>query len=239
MGSKLPVWAVIPAAGSGSRMRSGIAKQYLEFHGKGIIEHCLDRLLSFAGIDGAVVVLSEDDEHWERIGYESNKPLFTAIGGSERLDSVYSGLETLRESCGNDVIALVHDAVRPLVSHHDLGRVIDAARANGGGAILAAPVADTLKRQDDQMGIAATEAREGLWRALTPQVFHLQPLMSALKRVIDDEISITDDAQAREMAGYRPSLVNGSADNFKITSPGDLELAEMIWLHQRNQHDNK
>ncbi|MCP4336146.1 MAG: 2-C-methyl-D-erythritol 4-phosphate cytidylyltransferase [Gammaproteobacteria bacterium] len=239
MGSKAGVWAIIPAAGSGSRMQSSTSKQYLAFQGKTIIEHCLDRLLSHVDIDGAVVVLNESDDHWDHLAYAADKPLFTAVGGSERQHSVYSGLTALQYRCGNDVIALVHDSVRPLVSHGDLDKVIDAARANEAGAILATPVADTLKLQNEQKGIASTLSREYLWRALTPQVFHLAPLLNALKRVIDDEIAITDDAQALEMNGYAPTLVSGSADNMKITSPGDLELAEMIWLHQRDQHNDE
>jgi len=239
MGSKVGVWAIIPAAGSGSRMHSSTAKQYLAFQGKTIIEHCLDRLLSHDDIDGAVVVLSEDDAHWDNLAYAADKPVFTAIGGSERQHSVYSGLTTLQYRYGNDVIALVHDSVRPLVSHGDLGKVIAAARNNEAGAILATPVADTLKLQNEAMEIASTMSREHLWRALTPQVFHLAPLLNALKRVIDDEVAITDDAQALEMIGYAPALVSGSVDNFKITSPGDLQLAEMIWLHQRDQHDDE
>jgi len=239
MDSKAGIWAIIPAAGSGSRMQSSTAKQYLAFQGKTVIEHCLDRLLSHADIDGAVVVLSEDDAQWDNLAYASDKPVFTAIGGSERQHSVYSGLTTLQYRCGNDVIALVHDSVRPLVSHGDLSKVIDAARRNEAGAILATPVADTLKLQNEQLGIASTLSREHLWRALTPQVFHLAPLLNALKRAIDDEIAITDDAQALEMIGYAPTLVSGSADNLKITSPGDLELAEMIWLYQRNQHNDE
>ncbi|MCP4471258.1 MAG: 2-C-methyl-D-erythritol 4-phosphate cytidylyltransferase [Gammaproteobacteria bacterium] len=239
MDSKAGVWAIIPAAGSGSRMGGSTAKQYLAFQGKTVIEHCLDRLLSHADIDGAVVVLSEDDDHWDKLAYASNKPMFTAIGGSERQHSVYNGLTTLQHRCGNDVIALVHDSVRPLVSHADLGNVIDAARHNEAGAILATAVADTLKLQNERMEIASTMSREHLWRALTPQVFHLAPLLNALKRAIDDAVAITDDAQAVEMIGYAPTLVSGSADNFKITSPGDLELAEMIWLHQRDQHNDE
>jgi 2-C-methyl-D-erythritol 4-phosphate cytidylyltransferase len=239
MAGEAGVWAIIPAAGSGRRMQSSTAKQYLAFQGKTIIEHCLDRLLSHAEIEGAVVVLSEDDEHWRDLAYTADKPVFSATGGSERQHSVYNGTSTLKQRCGSDVMALVHDAVRPLVSHGDLDNVIDAARGNPAGAILATPVADTLKRQNERMEIASTVSRECLWRALTPQVFHLAPLMNALESAIEEEIAITDDAHALEMMGYAPALVSGRADNFKITSPGDLELAEMIWLHQRDQHDDE
>jgi 2-C-methyl-D-erythritol 4-phosphate cytidylyltransferase len=239
MRSDIPVWAVIPAAGSGNRMHSSIPKQYLSFQGKTVLEHCLDRLLSLPEIAGCVVVLDDSDEHWDRLGYMPDKPLFTTGGGSERRDSVYSGLTTLQYRCGNEVMALVHDAARPLVNHDELTRVIEAARQSIAGAILATPVTDTLKKQNERMEIESTLAREGLWRALTPQVFHLSPLLNALKRVIDEGIMVTDDAQALEICGYAPALVEGSADNFKITSPGDLQLAEKLWLHQRNQQDDE
>ena len=239
MSSVAPVWAVIPAAGSGSRMQSDTAKQYLRFQGKTIIEHCLDRLLSHPWIDGAVVVLRQDDLLWDKLGYTSGKPVFTTSGGLERQHSVYSGLIALQKRIGNDAIALVHDAVRPLVSHVDLSAVIDAARSHAAGAILASMVTDTLKLQTDSMEIASTLSREGLWRALTPQVFHLQVLLGALKKVIDEKLVITDDAQAIEMVGYAPQLVVGSVDNFKITTPGDLALAQMVWLNQCDQKDNK
>jgi len=239
MASELPVWAVLPAAGVGRRMQGDIPKQYLRFQGKTIIEHCLDRLLSHPGIAGAIIVLQEQDEHWQQLGYQAEKPVFTTQGGAQRQHSVYSGLTTLQYRCGNDVIALVHDAVRPLVTHHDLDAVIDAARRNPAGAILATPVADTLKQQNDNMEIAATHSREGLWRALTPQVFHLQPLLNALKKVIDDRQPVTDDAEAMELLGYTPALVAGSAQNLKITNPEDLALAEKIWLYQRDQQNDE
>lgn len=239
MANNVPVWAVIPAAGTGLRMRSEIPKQYLSFQGKTLIEHCLDRLLSHPEIEGAIVVLREDDKNWETIAYAAEKPVFTTTGGQQRHDSVYSGLTTLQYRLGNDVIALVHDAVRPLVSHSDLGNVIEAARRHAAGAILASPVTDTLKRQGDGMEIAGTLSRDGLWRALTPQVFHLQPLLNALKQVIDNNLSVTDDAEAVELLGHAPRLVAGDVGNFKITEPGDVALAEKIWLNQRDQKDNE
>ena len=239
MGSSTPVWAIVPAAGTGQRMQNEIPKQYLSFQNKTVIEHCLDRLLSHPEIDGVVVALRDDDQHWDAIAYTAEKPLFTTTGGRQRHDSVYSGLTTLQYRFGNDAIALVHDAVRPLVSHRDLSNVIEAARQHTAGAILATPVTDTLKRQDNDMEIAATLSRDGLWRALTPQAFHLQPLLNALKQVIDKNLSITDDAEAVELTGHAPRLVPGEADNFKITSPGDLSLAEKIWLNQRDQQNDE
>ncbi len=239
MGNSVPIWAIVPAAGVGTRMQSDIPKQYLAFQGKTLIEHSLDRLLSHPEIDGAVVVLRQQDTTWEKLSYLAEKPVFTTVGGKERHDSVYSGLTTLQYRFGNDAIALVHDAVRPLVSHQDLSNVIDAARRHSAGAILATPVTDTLKQQNDSMGIANTLSREGLWRALTPQAFHLQTLLNALKQVIDNNLATTDDAQAVELSGHAPLLVPGDTENFKITSPRDLVLAERIWLNQCDQQDDK
>ena len=237
--SEAPVWAVIPAAGSGRRMRSEIPKQYLAFQGRTIIEHCLDRLLSHPAVAGAVLVLSESDRHWESLNYMAEKPLFIASGGAQRQDSVYSGLTLLQYRQGNDALVLVHDAVRPLVRHADLDRLIDAAQSSAAGALLAAKVADTIKVEGDNGTVAETLPRERLWRAQTPQAFHLQALLNALKRVIDQKRTVTDEAAAIEEAGFAPILVEGSADNLKITVAADLTLAEQIWLHQRDQDDNK
>ena len=239
MSNSSPVWAIIPAAGSGSRMQADIAKQYLRFQGKTVIEHCLDRLLSHPQIDGAVVVLRDDDTTWDDLEYESEKTIFIASGGEQRHHSVYNGLTTLQYRFGNEAIALVHDAARPVVSHQNLDKVIDAARQHEAGALLATPVADTLKLQGENMDVVSTVARDRLWRAMTPQVFHLQPLLNALKKVIDGNIEITDDAMAIEMAGYAPKIVAGSLLNIKITVPDDLKFAEMVWLNQRDQNNNE
>jgi len=237
--SEAPVWAVIPAAGSGSRMQADKPKQYLAFQGKTLLEHCLDRLLSHPRIDGAVLVLDEADAYWETLRYQAEKPLFLAVGGELRQHSVYNGLALLQYRQGNDAIVLVHDAARPLVRHADIGRLIEAARSHEAGALLAVPVADTLKVEGENRVVSATLPRDRLWRAQTPQAFHLQPLLNALKRIIDASEAVTDEAAAIEAAGYTPLLVEGSADNLKVTVPADLALAEQIWLHQRNQHDDE
>ncbi len=213
-------------------------KQYLQFHGKSVIEHCLDRLLAHPLISGAIVVIDAGDEYWRALGYTGG-PVTTVTGGNERHQSVYNGLCALRDAAGDEVLALVHDAVRPLVSADELSRVVAAARRNEGGAVLACPLADTLKRQaDDDQSIQSTVPRERLWRAQTPQVFELKILLTALRRVIDEGLVVTDDAAAVELLGYRPALVEGRPENIKITQPGDLRLAELIWSDQRDQqHD--
>ena len=180
-------------------------------------------------------MLQNDDLHWQELGYTSEKPVLTTAGGVERHHSVYNGLLVLQDRCGSEVLALVHDAIRPLITHLDLDNVIKAARVHEAGALLAAPVSDTLKLQGDTMGIIKTVPRDRLWRAFTPQIFPLPMLLRSLKVAIDDNLEITDDASAIELQGFSPRLVSGDPSNIKITNPSDLNLAELIWLNQRDQ----
>jgi len=216
-------------------MQGQVPKQYLQLCGKSILEHTLDRLLSFKQIDGVVLVLREEDQNWERLNYQSRKPLITATGGDERHHSVFSGLLKLLEFETTDPLVMVHDGVRPLVSHQDLQRLIKSAKHNPAGAILGVPVSDTLKRQDDHANIAETVERGGLWRAFTPQLFRAKLLLKALEHVSKNNLTVTDDAAAIEALGMRPALVECSAQNIKITHPQDLELATQIMLQQQAQ----
>jgi 2-C-methyl-D-erythritol 4-phosphate cytidylyltransferase len=222
------VWVVIPAAGRGSRFGGEVPKQYLEVAGRPLIQHVLDVLLSHPRVAGAVVALAADDVRWP--GWESlrGKPVLRCIGGGERADSVLAALQALPPGVGDDALVLVHDAARPNLHLEDIARVIAAADAHANGAILAAPIRDTLKRADAQGDIAATEPREGLWRALTPQAFRRSALAAALERARADGIVVTDEAMAMERTGVRPRLVEGREDNIKVTTPADLMLVEFL-----------
>ena len=239
MSTESPIWAVVPAAGSGRRMGGSIPKQYLRFQDKTVLEHSLDRLFADPRVQGVVLVLAPHDHDWAALDYPAARPVLTAVGGAERCLSVLNGLHRLCEQQGENTLVLVHDAARPLLRSSDLGRLIDAAGSNPDGAILASRVSDTLKQQDGEGRIASTLDRAGLWRALTPQAFPLVRLRGALQRAIEDGVAVTDDASAMEREGFRPLLVAGAPDNLKITGPGDLALAEAIWLHQRDQQDDK
>ncbi len=234
MNEVLPVWAIIPASGIGQRMQSELPKQYLPLVDKTIIEHTLDRLLSHPEIAGAVVVLSAKDKYWANLNYQtqSKKPLVFAQGGVLRHQSVFNGLEKLFTDISQDCYALVHDAVRPLVTINDLNRLIEVARQHSAGALLGAPIADTIKQLNVDGNINQTMNRTGLWRAFTPQVFKADLLLDALKFVIENKLEITDDASAVEAMGQSPKLVLGSAENIKITLPEDLMLARQIWARQ-------
>lgn len=226
-------WALVPAAGSGRRFGGEVPKQYLRVAGKPLIEHALAALLSHPGIDGVVVALAADDTRWPGWNSLCGKPVITCIGGGERAESVLAALQSLPASVTDDELVLVHDAARPNLQADDITALIASANGCPEGAILAAPVRDTLKRADagdrDLVPrIAATEPRDGLWRALTPQAFRRDLLQRALEGAKADGLVLTDEAMAMERLGLHPALVEGREDNLKVTTPADLALAEFL-----------
>ena len=232
-------WAVIPAAGVGKRMQANCPKQYLKLHNKTVIEHTLDRLLSMEVISGAVISISEGDEYWAELNYTSDKPVIIAMGGEERSDSVLNALLKLNQMVeqstdkAQNTWALVHDAARPCVRVADVQKLIDVASVDDEGGLLALAVRDTMKRSNQQQQVENTVDREGLWHALTPQMFRLDLLIEALEHARNKQLSITDDASAMELAGYKPKLIEAHEDNIKITRAFDLQLAELFLLHQK------
>lgn len=221
-------WALVLAAGSGRRFGGEVPKQYLQAAGKPLIEHALGALLAHPRVEGAVVALAADDPRWPGWTTLHGKPVIACTGGGERADSVLAALHALPDAVDDDTLLLVHDAARPNLRAVDIGKLIDAASACGDGAILAAPVRDTLKRADSMSRIAATEPRDRLWRALTPQAFRRGLLRQALERARADGMLATDEAMAVERLGRHPSLVEGREDNLKVTTPADLALAEFL-----------
>jgi 2-C-methyl-D-erythritol 4-phosphate cytidylyltransferase len=216
----------VPAAGRGTRFGSELPKQYLQVGGQLLIAWTLQALLSHPSIVGAMVVLAADDAHWPGWAELAGKPVLTCIGGAERADSVLAGINALPDDVRQDDFVLVHDAARPNLAHADLDRLLDLGRADPVGAILAAPVRDTLKRAGDDGGIDGTEPRERLWRAFTPQMFRRLQLSKALDAAHAAGVAITDEAMAMERHGLRPLLVEGREDNFKVTTPADLARFE-------------
>ncbi len=221
------LWCVVPAAGRGARFGGAIPKQYLPLAGKPLILHTLERLAAHPRIAGLMVVLAAKDPMWPKLEGANGKPVRTAIGGSERGDSVLAGLRALPDSVGEADFVLVHDAARPCVRYEDLGRLISAG-TQAGGALLAAPLRDTLKRADGNGRSIATESREARWRALTPQMFRRAELTLALERARAQGVVVTDEAMAMERVGILPLLVEGAEDNIKVTTPADLKLAEFL-----------
>jgi len=228
MNAATAVWAVIPAAGRGTRFGGDIPKQYLEAAGKPLIAHALDALLAHPRVAGAVVALAADDTLWPGWASLHGKPVLRCAGGGERADSVLAALRALPSTVSADALVLVHDAARPNLRSEDIGRLIAAAETDGDGAILAAPVRDTLKRADGHARIADTESRDGLWRALTPQAFRRGALTAALEGARVAGVVVTDEAMAMERTGAKPRLVEGREDNIKVTTPADLALATYL-----------
>ena len=226
-------WTLIPAAGRGLRFGGARPKQYLEVAGKPLLAHALDALLAHPQVEGAVIALAMDDPYWPGWAARQGKPVITCTGGGERADSVLAALEALPASVADDALLLVHDAARPHLKIEDIDRLITAASTCADGAILAAPVRDTLKRADGDARIASTEPRERLWRALTPQAFRRDLLRRALLAARADGVMATDEAMAVERLGLRPRLVEGREDNLKVTTPADLALVEFLLARTR------
>ncbi|WP_223485059.1 2-C-methyl-D-erythritol 4-phosphate cytidylyltransferase [Stenotrophomonas indicatrix] len=222
------IWVVVPAAGRGTRFGAPLPKQYLQAGGQTLLAHTLDALLAHPAVAGAMVVIGADDADWPGWSEWAGKPVLTSTGGATRAASVLAGLQALPDSVRADEFVLVHDAARPNLSQADLGRLLEVGRTDPVGAILAAPVRDTLKRAGDDGGIDGTEPRERLWRALTPQLFRRHQLIRALSEAATAGVDVTDDAMAMERQGQRPLLVEGSEDNFKVTTPADLDRFEFV-----------
>ncbi|MEZ8085773.1 MULTISPECIES: 2-C-methyl-D-erythritol 4-phosphate cytidylyltransferase [Vibrio] len=226
------VIAVVPAAGVGSRMKADRPKQYLKIHGKTILEHTIEKLLSHPQVAQIVVAISDDDPYYPDLALNLNPQVIRVSGGSERADSVLSALNYIAEQQLSDWV-MVHDAARPCVQLSDIDKLISGAMSHDVGAILAAPVRDTMKR-GAQGQIEHTVERADLWHALTPQMFRAKPLWKALSEALQQGASITDEASAFEWKGLSPALVAGRSDNFKITQPEDLALAE-FYLSQNKE----
>lgn len=219
-------FAIVPAAGSGSRFGAEKPKQYLSLLGRPLIHHTLAALTACPDIDRVWVILAPDDTEWDRHDWSQLGPKLETVrcGGATRADSVGNGLQAAAMVAADDDWILVHDAARPCLSGDMLAALFDELADDPVGGILAVPVADTLKRADTEQRVAATEPRDGLWQAQTPQMFRYGLLREALEKCR----AVTDEAGAIEALGLQPKLVRCDATNLKVTYPADLALAAMI-----------
>lgn len=235
MTDRLSFWAVVPAAGVGKRMGSAIPKQYLSLSGTTVLDVTLGRLLDHPDIEGVVVAIASTDEWWPDSGYASHPNVIKADGGKERCDSVLNALNELtrlQSEVDRETCVLVHDAARPCVRHADITKLIQITSHSDNGGLLGMPVRDTMKRTTTDGHISATVERDNLWHAFTPQMFRLDLLRSALQSALEKGQAVTDEASAMELDGYKPMMVEGKADNLKITRPEDLSLAEYYLKNQ-------
>lgn len=226
------LWLVVPAAGQGRRMGADRPKQYLSLAGRPVMARTLSRLYAAFPAARLCLCLDADDARfdpaWVPFADWRRTP-----GGAERVDSVANALAAIAASAAQDDLVLVHDVARPCVTVEDLQRLLAALDDDPVGGLLAAPVADTMKRDDGAGRVAATAPREGLWHALTPQGFRYGLLREALATAAARGLAVTDEASAVEALGLSPRLVSGRRDNLKITHPEDLLLAERVLSAQQ------
>jgi 2-C-methyl-D-erythritol 4-phosphate cytidylyltransferase len=221
-------WAVLPAAGRGERFGATTPKQYLKVHGRAVLSWSMGALLAERSICGIVVAVAAGDQRFARLPEARDARVVSCIGGARRELSVAHALERLAGDARDSDLVLVHDAARPCLHRDDLRRLIERAGRDPAGGLLAVPVGDTLKRGVQGNRVGDTVAREGLWRALTPQLFRYGLLRRALMLCLRHGRTVTDEASAVEALGLRPLLVAGRADNIKVTAPEDLRLAAAV-----------
>jgi 2-C-methyl-D-erythritol 4-phosphate cytidylyltransferase len=218
-------WAVLPAAGTGSRMGGEQPKQYMEVAGATLLEHSLRALLDCAQLAGVVVALHPEDNRAASLPMLNDARVQMVTGAEQRSGSVLAGLDALLARAAPRDWVLVHDAARPCLQSQDVDRLIAAVIARGIGGILAEPIVDTVKQSSADSLVVRTLDRSSMWRAQTPQMFRLQELHRALTQAQERRLPVTDEASAMELAGYPVQLVAGPACNLKVTVPEDLALA--------------
>jgi 2-C-methyl-D-erythritol 4-phosphate cytidylyltransferase len=235
------VFALIPAAGSGSRLAGEAPKQYLPLAGRTMLWHAI-RAVCVPPVQSVFVVLAPGDKTFAREDWSAFEgrlePLY--CGGESRRDSVFNGLVAAMQLVEANDWVLVHDAARPCLPRADLQRLIEEVQRDEIGGILAFPVAETVKKVGKDEGgaqrISGTEDRSQLWLAQTPQMFRAALLAQALRQARNP---VTDEAGAIEQMGLKPRLVAGSRKNIKVTYPEDLAIAEAILQADANRGGRK
>ncbi|RFO98698.1 2-C-methyl-D-erythritol 4-phosphate cytidylyltransferase [Rhodoferax lacus] len=218
------LWGLIPCAGNGSRSGAVVPKQYQAVAGKPMVLHTLDAFAAVERLAGTLVVVSAGDSFFAQ---HAASVRVADCGGSTRAQSVANGLAALQQQ-GADAQdwVLVHDAARCLITPQQIDTLIDACQHDAVGGLLALPLPDTLKAAQGGR-VSATLERSDKWLAQTPQMFRIGALQSALQAAGD---AVTDESSAMEFAGLSPLLVQGSAQNFKVTYAQDFALAEAVLL---------
>jgi len=228
MPRRAKLFAVVPAAGRGERFGGREPKQYVTLLGRPVLSWSLGALLAVRSVRAVIVALSEGDRRFARLAEARDPRVRTCRGGARRELSVANALQALRGEARDEDWVMVHDAARPCLQPSDVRRLVATLGDDPVGGLLALPVGDTLKAAGRDGRCDRTVPREGLWRALTPQMFRYGVLRRALKLNLERERVVTDEASAVEALGLRPRLVTGRTDNIKITLPGDRGLAAAI-----------
>jgi 2-C-methyl-D-erythritol 4-phosphate cytidylyltransferase len=220
------IFALVPAAGQGTRMGEALPKQYRPIAGRPMMFHSLETLAAVERITAVIAILSPLDRHWAAHDWSALPDKIEALfaGGATRGGTVANALALLEGRAAPDDWVLVHDAARPCIALELVEQFLDEVGDDPVGGLLAMPLADTLKRAEVSMRVSETVPRERLWRAQTPQMFRYEALARGLARRPD----ATDESQAVESLGQMPRIVQGENANIKVTFAEDLPLAEMI-----------
>ncbi|RSD21561.1 2-C-methyl-D-erythritol 4-phosphate cytidylyltransferase [Mesobacillus subterraneus] len=223
---------IIPAAGQGKRMGAGKNKLLLTLEGVPVLIHTLKVFEDDAECSGIILAIHHDDEEEFRAllnTYGIRKVSSLVKGGKERQDSVYNGLLAVGSMDG---IVLVHDAARPFIKQGIIHELVDAASKEG-GAIVAVPVKDTIKKAAGKL-VAETVERSSLWSVQTPQAFRASVLLEAHNKAAREQFLGTDESSIVERIPHPVSIIEGDYDNIKLTTPEDLYFAEAI-LRKRKE----
>lgn len=218
---------VIVAAGSGSRMKMNINKQFIKLNNKEIIAYTIEKFYNNKNIQDIVVVLREEEIDFfknEILNKYEFSRVKIASGGNERQDSVYNGLKLLGNNCD---IVLIHDGARPFVTNEIIDISIQEAKKQK-AVVVGVPVKDTIKVINKDNEIVDTLERNRLWAVQTPQTFEYSILLKAYENAFNDNFYGTDDAMLVERMGYKVNMVEGSYNNIKVTTPEDISIGEQI-----------
>lgn len=221
------VSAIIVAAGKGTRMGPGRDKLFLEVAGRPVVAHAWQRFADAKDIDEIVMVVRDGMQSaFKELSaqYGLKKPYQLVVGGAERQDSVWNGLQALTPS--TEIVA-IQDAARPCTSEATIAATIFAAREMG-AAVAAQPVTDTVKESEDGNMISRTLDRSRLWAVQTPQTFQVDVIRRALALVRQKGLQVTDDTAACELINQPVKLVRGTSPNPKVTVPADLPYIELL-----------
>jgi 2-C-methyl-D-erythritol 4-phosphate cytidylyltransferase len=221
------VFALVLAAGQGTRIGDALPKQYLPVSGKPMMFHSIEAIAAVSRVERLFVILSPMDRHWGEHDWSAlpEKVEAAFCGGGHRAESVLNTLKHFESRIARDDWVLVHDAARPCILTELVEQFLDEIGDDPVGGLLAIPLADTLKRSDELQRVSETIPRAGLWRAQTPQMFRYD----MLRRGLEKKPAATDEAEAIESTGYNtPRLVQGESTNIKVTFAEDLQVAEMI-----------
>ena len=221
------VFAMVLAAGSGTRIGDAVPKQYIPIAGKPMMFHSIEALAAVSRLERLFVVLSPLDRHWAEHDWSALPDKIEAVfcGGARRSESVLNALKFLETRIDKHDWVMVHDAARPCIMTELVEQFLDEIGDDPVGGLLAIPLADTLKSSDENQRVASTIPRLNLWRAQTPQMFRYE----ALRRGLEKKPEATDESEAVESIGYNaPRLVQGESTNIKVTFAEDLQVAEMI-----------